>query len=433
MSTEDLPEKDAPWPSDPLPGVKAEPGPKETAALRRTGRTLGLGVLVVLLVGLSYGAWREYERHSAVMATAQQHANFVPSLRVATVKSSDDTVNITLPATTDAFTTANMYARVSGYISKRKVDIGDRVKKGDLLAYISAPEIEYQLAQAEATLAQDEATVRQILAGTQLAQITDERNSPLVDRGFVSALNGDTYRLNVQSTEAQLKAAQANVVAQAAQVKVQRQQKEYQSVVAPFDGVVTQRNVNIGDLMQGDATSGTFMFTVMQSDVIRTQVYVPQDLAFGLAVGVKAIVRVPQMPGRTFPGTVTRIADALAPGTRTLLTEIDIPNPKGELTPGTYVTIELLIPRKVPSLVVPAQAVIFDEKGMQVAVAKDGVAHIQTVNVTRDMGTSIEVDHGVAAGDQVILDPPVNLENGQKVRVRQQAATAPAKSGAPAK
>jgi RND family efflux transporter MFP subunit len=342
------------------------------------------------------------------------------------VKASDDIIRITLPATTQAYTAANMFARSSGYISKRNVDIGDRVKKGDVLAEIYAPEIEYQLAQAEATLLQNQATVRQMMANMELARVTDERNDPLVERGFVSALNGDTYRLNLKAQEAQVGMAEANVAAQAAQVEVSRQQKKYQRVVAPFDGVVTQRNINIGDLMQADATSGTFMFTLMQSDVIRTQVYVPQEQATGLAAGVKGVVRVPQMPDRTFTGTVTRVADALAPGTRTLLTEIDIPNPEGTLTPGTYVTVELFVPRKTESLLVPAQAIIFNEHGMQVAVAKDGIANIQKVNVTRDLGTAIEVNQGVAVGDQVILDPPVDLQDGAKVKVRPQVKEASA-------
>ncbi len=414
---EKQPETDAPWPSGPQPGLDVQP-PPDTASFRRTGRLLGIGVLVVLATGLAYGAWRAYEGYREVMATSDQRRDFVPSLRVASVKPSDDLIRITLPATTLAFTTANMYARVSGYISKRKVDIGDRVKKGDLLAEISAPEIEYQLAQSEATLTRNQATVRQLLASMELARVTDVRNGPLVAQGYVSALNGDTYRLDLKSREEEVRAAQATVAAQNEQVKVNRQQKIYQRVVAPFDGVITQRNVNVGDLMQADATSGTFMFTVMQSDVIRTQVYVPQEQAYGLAPGVKAVVRVPEMPGRTFAGTVTRIADALSPGTRTLLTEVDIPNPDGALQPGTYVTVELSIPRKAPSLLVPAQAIIFDENGMQVAVAKDGKANIQKVNVTRDLGTAIEVDHGVKAGDQVILDPPVDLQNGSKVRIR---------------
>jgi RND family efflux transporter MFP subunit len=427
MSAEDKrpeaekPETDKPWPSEPQPGLDVRV-PKDTEAYNRMGRRVGLVVLLVLLAGLAFGAWRAYEQNQAVLATAKQHRDFVPSLFVADVKASPAVIDRTLPATTLAYTTANMFARVSGYISQRKVDIGDRVKKGDLLAFISAPEIEYQLAQAEATLAETQATVGQMLANMELAQITDQRNTPLVERGFVSALDGDKYRLNLKAQEDQVRAAQANMAAQAAQVEVARQQKDYQSVVAPFDGVITQRNVDVGDLMQGDATSGTFMFTVKQSDVIRTQVYVPQDQAFGLGPGVKVAIRVPQMPGKTFPGTVTRIADALEPTTRTLLVEIDIPNPEGVLQSGNYVTVELSIPRKTPSFVIPAQAIIFNQNGMQVAVVKDGKASIQKVEVTRDLGTEIEVDTGVTAGDKVILNPPVTLENGQKVRIRKQQA-----------
>jgi len=384
----------------------------------RAGRLFGFAVLVVLLVALSYGAWRNYAQNRQVMETAQKSRDLVPSLRVAKVKASDPIIDVTLPATTLAFTMANIYARVSGYISKRNVDIGDRVKTGDLLVEISAPEINHQLAQAEATLAQNKAAVAQILANKELARVTAEREDPLVRKGFESKLQGDTNRLNLQAQEAQVAVAKANVAAQEAQVKVARQQKKYLSVLAPFDGVVTKRNVDIGDLVQGDATSGTFMFTVMESEVIRTQVYVPQDQAFGLAPGVKAVVRVPELPGRTFPGTVTRVADALQPGTRTLLAEIDIENPDEVLTPGLYCTVELYIPRKTPSLLVPASAIIFDQNGMQVAVVKDGTAHIQTITVARDLGTDIEVRDGVKEGDEVILNPPVTLANGDKVNIR---------------
>ena len=384
----------------------------------RAGRLFGFAVLVVLLVGLSYGAWRNYAQNRQVMETAQKSRDLVPSLRVAKVKASDPIIDVTLPATTLAFTMANIYARVSGYISKRNVDIGDRVKTGDLLVEISAPEIDHQLAQAEATLAQNKAAVAQILANKELARVTAEREDPLVRKGFESKLQGDTNRLNLQAQEAQVAVAKANVAAQEAQVKVARQQKKYLSVLAPFDGVVTKRNVNIGDLVQGDATSGTFMFTVMESEVIRTQVYVPQDQAFGLAPGVKAVVRVPELRDRTFPGKVTRVADALRPGTRTLLAEIDIENPDEVLTPGLYCTVELYIPRKTPSLLVPASAIIFDQNGMQVAVVKDGTAHIQTITVARDLGTDIEVRDGVKEGDEVILNPPVTLVNGDKVNIR---------------
>jgi RND family efflux transporter MFP subunit len=203
---------------------------------------------------------------------------------------------------------------------------------------------------------------------------------------------------------------------------VLNQQKAYQNVVAPFDGVITQRNVDVGSLVQADAVSSTFMFTIMQGDVIRTQVYVPQDQAFGLSPGVEATVHVPEIPGRAFPGKVTRIADALQASTRTLLTEIDIPNPDGVLTPGMYCTVELHIPRKTSSFLVPADAVIFNSGGTQVAVIEDGVAHIRQVSVARDFGKEVEISEGVKRGDEVILNPPVDLIDGSKVQARPLAA-----------
>jgi RND family efflux transporter MFP subunit len=162
----------------------------------------------------------------------------------------------------------------------------------------------------------------------------------------------------------------------------------------------------------------TFMFTLMHSHIIRVQVFVPQDQAFGLAPGVKAVVRVPEMPDRTFPGEVTRIADALQQGTRTLLTEIDVPNPDGALNPGVYCTVELQIPRKVPSLIVPANAIIFNKGGLQVAVVEDGVVHLRKIVVARDFGTQIEVRDGVKAGDKVVLNPTVDLTDGRHVTTR---------------
>ena len=215
--------------------------------------------------------------------------------------------------------------------------------------------------------------------------------------------------------------AQHNVVAQENLIKKLRQDREYALVEAPFDGVITQRNVDVGSLVQGNATSGTFMFEIVQQDVVRVSVYVPQDAALGVAPGVDAIVRVPELPDRTFPGKVTRIADALQPGTRTLLTEIDIPNPDGALRTGIYCTIELDIPRKAPSLLVPADAIIFNRNGVQVAVATNGKTEIHKVEITRDLGTQVEVDSGISAGDRVILNPPVTLVDGSKVRALAEA------------
>ena len=389
------------------------------AGAMRGGRFFAIGVAVLLLGALALGFWRHYTLHAQVMATAEQRRDFVPSVRVAAVRASGSTMSVTWPGTTEAFAQANIYARASGYISKRNVDIGSRVKAGDLLVEITAPEVEHQIAQAEGTLAQLEAALQQAKANRDLAQVTWDRDAPLVKEGWFTKQQGDTDRLNLEARQAAVAVAQANIIAQQAQLKVLNQQKDYQSVVAPFDGVVTQRNVDIGSLVQADAASGTFLFTLMHSDVLRIQLYVPQDEAFGVAPGVDAVVRVPEIPGRDFPGTVTRIADALQPGTRTLLTEIDVPNPDRALTPGVYCTVELKIPRKTPSLIVPSEAIIFNAAGLSVAVVENGVARIHKITVARDYGTTVEVTDGVKDGDQVILNPAVNLTDGEKVKIRQ--------------
>jgi RND family efflux transporter MFP subunit len=389
---------------------------------RRGAQLFGLGAFLLLAAGLAFGASRSYSQQRQVLATAEQIRDFVPSVRIATVEASDATVLVTLPATTSAFSVANMFARASGYIDKRYVDIGDRVKEGQLLAEIVAPELDHQIAQAEATLGQLRAAVDQAQANKNLAQVTWDRDKGLVEKGWVTPQQGDIDRFTLHAREAALGVAQANVAAQQAQLNVLYQQKAYQRVVAPFEGVVTQRNVDVGDLVHADTTTGTFMFTIMQSNVIRAQVYVPQDSAFGLGPGVDAVVRIPEIPDRTFPGTVTRIADALQPGTRTLLTEVDIPNPDGALTAGVYCTIELHIPRKTPSLLVPADAIIFNRDGLQVAVIEGGVSHIRKISVARDLGTQVEVRAGVKAGDQVILNPPVNIVEGSRVEPRSKAA-----------
>jgi RND family efflux transporter MFP subunit len=334
---------------------------------------------------------------------------------VASVRAADSQITISLPATTLAFEAANVFARTSGYVEKRYVDIGDRVKAGALLADITAPELDHQIAQAKATLAQDQASLQQTQASRDLADVTNGRDSKLVKQGWLTLQQGDNDRLTLAAQKAAVGVAQSNIAAQEAQIRILEQEKAYQRVVAPFDGVITQRNIDNGSLVQ---SGSTFMFTLMHPDVIRTQVYVPQDEAFGLGPGVDAVVRVPEIPGRTFPGKVTRIASALQPGSRTLLTEIDVPNPDGALSPGIYCTIELFIPRKTPSMIIPSDAVVFDRDGLHVAVVENGSAHLKKIAIVRDFGTEVEVHDGVKPGDQVILNPMVNLVEGSKVAVR---------------
>jgi RND family efflux transporter MFP subunit len=402
----------------PAPEREVEHAPPVHSASRAGRRLLGFGALLILSGAVGYGAWRHYQAHADVMATAEQTRDFVPAVMTAPVHASAPTMSVVWPGSTQAFDIADIFARASGYILARNVDIGSRVKKGDVLVVTTAPEIQHQIAQAQATLAQDQATLVQTQANRDLANVTWGRDRPLVHEGWVTPQQGDTDRLTLAADQAAVGVADANVKAQEAQIRVLQQTQTYQSVVAPFDGDITARNVDIGALVQADANTGTDMFTIMNDDVLRIQLYVPQDQAFGVAPGVEAVVRVPEMPDREFPGTVTRIADALQPGTRTLLTEVDVPNPDHALPAGVYCTVELKIPRKTPSLIVPAAAIVFNADGLSVMVVENGVARVHHVTVARDFGTTVEVSAGVKDGDRVILNPPVDLTDGHKVTVR---------------
>ena len=400
---------------------KAENRRKDRRRGRRGGRLFALGGSLLLAGGLSLGGWGNYALKQEVMAAAARERDFVPSLRVATVEANPATISVTLPGTTAAFAATNIYARATGYIARRNVDIGDRVKAGDLLAALAVPELDHQISQNEATLDQLKSSLQQARANRDLAQVTWDRDAPLVQKGWATPQQGDTDRLNLQSRAAAVAVAEANISAQENLLKLLQQNRDYASIVAPFDGVITQRNVDVGSLVQSNAATGTFMFEIMQDNVIRVWVYVPQDSAFGVAPGIDAVIRVPELPDREFSGKVTRIADALQSGTRTLLTEIDFTNPDRALAPGIYCTVELHIPRKTPSLLVPADAIIFNRNGIQVAVANNGKAEFRKVKVKRDLGTRLEVDSGVMAGDQVILNPPVTLVDGGKVRAMPEA------------
>jgi RND family efflux transporter MFP subunit len=402
----------------PDPNTPGQQPPTPPAAKRGSGRWAG-GLAIVLLVSgaLAFGGWRHYQQHNQVVAFAGQQADFVPRVRVERVTQRLGRVHVTLPGTTLAFEQANIYARASGYVARRFVDIGDHVKAGQLLADITAPEIEDQIAQYQNGLQQAQATQRQTAAQRALAHVTTMRSSVLAKQGWDTQEQGDTDRYNFQAETHATRAAQFSAASMQAQLKYYDQQRAYEQVVAPFDGVITQRNIDVGSLITADATSGTSMFSMVQSDVIRVWVYVPQDDAFGVGPGVDAIIRVPAMPKLTFHGEVTRIADALQPGTRTLLTEVDVSNPNGALTPGLYCTVELKIPRKSPALLIPAPAIIFNQNGMQVAVVKNGVARLRELAITTDYGTEVEVNQGVDDGDQVILQPPVDLTDGEKVEI----------------
>ncbi len=377
-------------------------------------KRVGLGVAVLLAVGLVWGFVHDRAARAAAEAAKADYRETTPIVRVADVRATPATMDVTLPGATLAFQAADIYARANGYVEKRNVDIGDHVKTGDVLAILTAPELDHQIAQAVAAKAQAKASVQQSIANQELAKVTNARSAVLVRQGWVTKQQGDQDRFSLAAQQAAQQAAEYNDVALDNAIKVLKQDRDYLTVVAPFDGVVTQRAVDAGALVQSGAT---LMFNLQQTDLIRVQVYVPQDQADGVSPGVEVSVHVPELPGRSFPGKITRISEALQQGTRTLLAEADVPNPDGELKAGAYCLMDLHIPRKTTSTIIPAEALIFNRNGQQVAVVADGKAQLRKVGVTRDFGSSVEADSGVAAGEKVVLNPMVDLADGQEVKI----------------
>ena len=402
-----------------------------TPAKDKAPRPLLIGVGAVLLAALAFGAWTQYQTRQRAAETQQQEIDFKPAVRTATAKREDGPVRLTLPGTTLAFDQAGLYSRATGYVAERKVDIGSRVRKGDLLLRIAAPDLDAQLLQAEAQLGQTLAAVVQANAqvdsarfNLDLATKTNSRTSTLAGQGWETRQNADnsqtslsTNNTNLEAAQAGVKVAEANRQAQLAAVQRLQRLTEYERVEAPFDGVITARNIDTGDLVTADAGTGTPALTIQRDDIIRVQAYVPQSGASGIAQGVAVQVRVPELPTRAFDGTVTRSATALDPASRTLLVQADVPNPDGALHPGSFVDVAFDIPRTHPGVVVPAEAVLFDAEGLRVAViGGDDTAHMVKVTIARDFGTSVELSTGLSGGERVALQPPTNLRDGQAVK-----------------
>jgi RND family efflux transporter MFP subunit len=391
---------------------------KLAQARARQRRRFGLLLGAALVVGLGWGLWQNHAAKLAAAEAKSQFQDIVPLVRVAQIAPGAALIPVKLPGATLAHEAADIYARANGYVEKRNVDIGSHVKAGDVLAVLAAPELDHQIAQAEASIAQAQANIRQTDANAKLAAATNSRSAALVRQGWVTAQQGDIDRLTADAQKAALGAAEANDTALTNALRVLKQQRDYLTLLAPFDGVITQRGIDVGSLVQ---TGATFMFNLQNTNTLRVQVFVPQDQAFGLEPGVEVAVRIPEMPDHVFPGNVTRISESLQQGTRTLLAEADVPNPDGVLKAGVYCQVELKIPRKTPAVNVPADALIFNRYGTQVAVVEDGVARLRKIVVARDFGTSIETTSGLEPGEKVILYPAADLADGQKVKIAEAA------------
>ncbi len=383
---------------------------------KRLARLVGWGALISVALLAAYGIWGQLKQSQAARETLEQAATEVPTVRTSLVETVTGPRRLDLPGTASAFDSATIYARATGYIAKRNVDIGSRVKKGDVLVLIAAPDLDQQLAQARAQVVQLEASIEQARANAELAKVTNRRTSALVEQGWNTQQQGDVTRLTQNAQEAALNVAQQNLMVQKAVVARLEVLTSFERVTAPFDGVITARNVDVGDLMAADNASGTPMFAMDYTDILRIDVFVPQDAVFALKDGFEAEVTVPELPGRVFKGKIARNASSLQPGTRTLLTEVDVPNLKGELHAGVYCRVHFDIPRLKPVIIIPSQAIIFNKNGLSAAVYENGTAQLKRLDLLRDDGAQVEVRAGLNPGDRIILSPPVNIHNGMRVQ-----------------
>jgi RND family efflux transporter MFP subunit len=404
------------------------------SALERPKRPSGgkiamllLLVAAVFVVAFFVGYVPHHQRELQIVAEANVQNDALPDVSVVTARIGSAMGELVLPGNIQAVTEAPILARAEGYVQRRYVDIGDRVTAGQLLAEVEAPDLDQQVRQAqaaveqaEADLARASAALEQGKANESIAQVTATRWDNLVKRGAVSKQENDQYQAqyqaqaaNVRALERAVDAAKGNIAAMQANVGRLSDMQGYLKVRAPFAGVVTLRNVDVGTLVN---TGSTMLFRIAQTNLLRTYLNVPQSSASDVHVGQMASLATPELPERKFSGVVTRTANALDPSSRTLLVEIQVPNPEGTLLPGMYVEVDLHLPTKNPPLLLPSDTLSVRPEGTMVAVLNSSNAvHFQRVVIGRDYGSQIEILSGLDAGQRVIANPNDSVQEGVKV------------------
>jgi RND family efflux transporter MFP subunit len=369
---------------------------------RSQGPLVGAALLVVAAIALAF--WGISTRAKALsVVTSETREAAVPTVAILTPEKGAPQQDIVLPGTMQAFTDAAIYARTNGYLRKWYVDIGTRVRAGQVLADIDSPEIEQQLEQARADLATAE-------ANTRLAQLTAERYRDLIKTDSVSKQDLDNANGSLEAKVTAVNSAKANV-------RRLEQLHGFGQITAPFEGVVTARNTDVGALIDSGSNAKE-LFHVAAVHRLRVFVNVPEIYSRAALPGMKAELTLTEFPGRSFTGTLARTAQSIDTASRTLLTEIDVDNPKGELLAGSYAEVHLKLPSAQSTYKLPINAIIFRTEGVRVAVVgPDGKVSLQPVTLGRDYGDSLEVVSGIAGGERVILNAPDSIEAGQAVRV----------------
>jgi membrane fusion protein (multidrug efflux system) len=382
-------------------------------------RHVAIAAGVVLVIAAAFLAGYLPRRHARAKVTAATPAAPVAP-RVAIVKAVavDAGRMLSLPASLVANQQTQVYARASGYVSRWLVDIGSRVQKGELLVQLDTPELDKQLAQAKASLSQTMAALAQAKANRTYAYLTAKREAELFAKQLISAQENDQAQTQAAVWDANVNAAQATVAAQRANVGQLQQLVSFGRVYAPFAGTITRRLVDVGTLVNaGAGSNAAALFEIVSADPMLAYVDVPQVFAFSIRVGADAKIGLKNFPGRAFAGKVARTAGALDPASRTLRTEVDLPNPKGELLAGMFVDVSLDVAVSHQVVRVPSSAIIADSRGIHVGVV-DGSGKVRLVPVTPglDNGSTVDVVSGLSGGEQVMSAPPSDVADGMQVQ-----------------
>jgi len=365
----------------------------------------------VLLVLITAGAVTFLNRKSETDALAKEtEAVSVPTVAVVQPEAEPGNDELVLPGNLQAFIESPIFARTNGYLLRWYKDIGSKVEKGELLAAIDTPEVDQELSQARASR-------EQIKAALGLAKISADRWANLLKSDSVSQQEADQQASGYQQALANLAAADANV-------RRLEELESFKNVYAPFSGVLTRRNVDPGALINsGAGVAGKELFDLSRVDPLRVYVSVPQTYAPNMKDGMKANVTLQEFPGQKFLGTVARTADAIDPATRTLNTEVDVPNKDSKLLPGSFGQVHFATGTSVPRITIPVNAMLFRAEGPQVAVVdKDGKVHLRPISIGRDFGATLEILGGLDVSDRIIINPSDSLEEGQQVHVAKPSA-----------
>jgi RND family efflux transporter MFP subunit len=371
------------------------------------GRGFWIGLLVALVVFAGIVIYGIHSRSSADKALqVESKSESVPEVRVVFPTGGTASGTLNLPGNTQAFVDTPIYSRTNGYLKKWYFDIGAKVQKGQLMATIETPEVDQQLMAAQADL-------KVAQANLNLANITAARYTNLLKSNSVSKQETDQAVSDAAAKQAALEASEAAV-------RRYQQLQSFEQIYAPYTGIVTARNTDIGDLIQGGlsgAAAAKALFQLAEIGTLRVFVSVPEVYTPFVRNGGTAELTADEYPGQVFVGAIARNASAIDPASRTLNVEVDVPNPGGKLLPGAYVTVHFKVPTTGSNLTIPSNALLFRAQGMQVGVVRDGKAQLVPVKIAADHGQTVEISSGLNRDDQVILDPSDSLANGQPVKV----------------